>query len=285
MINLKYQSAMLALLATLHIFVPAKIRADDLVFFRSHDTVPANISLNDYFIVHGIQVYLVRPLQIDLTAAETASMVHFVRSNMSKEATNQIRIENYRKPGETLFINFKLVEVKGEVNLIMLTNLHPESGMLKEKITEESFGTAYLIRGDRFVYFRNEFDAEREAELKKKEDLLGLADDYLLDEKLENDAEVPGLLDRLDQEDFPAIDKAFSTLTRAQVAMIDGKLEEAFTHCEKARTQLSFIEDDRERAIAREVLTICLRELEIMRILQDRTQEPDQKPSSGKIGS
>ena len=264
---------------------PDSLNAEELMFFRSNDTVPVELELNDYFIVHGLQVYLLRPLRIDLSPEETASLVHFVRSSMSREAANQIRIDNFRDTGETLYINFKLLDAKGEMRLIMLSNFHPASNSLKEKITEESFGTAYLIKGDRFVYYRNEFDQEKEAELKENNDLLGLADDYLLDEKLENDAEVPGLLDRVDEEDFSALDKAFSTLTRAQMAMIDGKLEEAESYCEKARTQLNFIQDDQARAIAREVLTICLRELEIVRVLKNRANPPAEKPSSGKVGS
>lgn len=279
---------LMGLLGLILTFNSNPLHADGLAFYRSDKSVPANIELNDYFIVHGLQVYIIRPLELDLSPVEAASLIHFVRTNMSTEAANQIRIEDYRdKPGQTLFINFKLVKIKGDTRLLVVTNFDPKSDSLTEKMRETSFGTAYLIKGDRFIYYRNEYDAQREKELKENNDLLSLADDYLLDEKTSNDGEVPGLLDRVDQEDFPAIDKTFSTLTRAQIAMIDGRLQEARKHCDKARTQLNFIKDDEQRAIAREVLTISLRELQIMQILRDRVEDsqPAEKPTSGKVGS
>lgn len=180
--------------------------------------------LHPYYFLHYfyLDVLLRLGLLDRFSLEEKAVMARRLFLNLSAEHPVRLIVKDY-EPGKDLQIAYRIMEKEkaGERALMMFTNYHGEKRrLIGEEEWREAYARLYHLRHARMV--PGEYLFSREREVETKGDGNNLADLYLFDDSVENDARIEPLLTEYIAREAEPAKRYIGLLTFAQYHMVRG---------------------------------------------------------------
>lgn len=196
-------------------------------------------NVNLYLFIHYFSNRILQPLKLgrELSINDKVDIFKKVLFNVYPGNNITIKVSNYSE-GKPLIVAVKAYypEKKNRWSFLFLTNYILKSQRLAKSEADlgSTYANLYFIYKDKLVKYQNVYSKEKELMLRSKKSLVNLADFYLFDEKIDNDAKAFSLLKKISKSGKPG-SKFYATLTLVQYFLIKGNVREAERQLKQAK--------------------------------------------------